>query len=378
VFFFMALLAFLFKLNGELSRGAVLTFFFVGLVAVAAARAQLPRIAAAMYDSRQLAGENVLLVGAQNHAAVDALKREVNAIGCASVTQFTLRADANERDWRRELDAALARILISARVTGYGQICVCGAGFPAERLAALLAGLQQIPRAIRLVPEPEIERLLHMPIRQVGRQRAIELQRAPLNRPQRAMKRAIDLALAIPLTLLLSPLFAALAIAIVIESKGPAVFRQERLGLGGRPVTIFKFRSMRVVENGANVAQATKNDARVTNIGRFLRKTSIDELPQLLNVILGTMSLVGPRPHALAHDQLYATLIDNYELRQHVKPGITGWAQVNGYRGETADVGLMRARVEHDVWYAKNASIFLDLQILVRTVIEVLRARNAY
>jgi undecaprenyl-phosphate galactose phosphotransferase/putative colanic acid biosynthesis UDP-glucose lipid carrier transferase len=113
-------------------------------------------------------------------------------------------------------------------------------------------------------------------------------------------------------------------------------------------------------------------------VGAFLRKASLDELPQLFNVIVGDMSLVGPRPHALAHDKHYTTLVENYELRQHVKPGITGWAQVNGLRGETADVALMKARVAHDVWYAKNASNFLDLQILVRTLFEVLRARNAY
>ena len=126
------------------------------------------------------------------------------------------------------------------------------------------------------------------------------------------------------------------------------------------------------------VVQATRGDARVTRVGAFLRKASLDELPQLFNVIVGDMSLVGPRPHALAHDRHYATLIDHYELRQHVKPGLTGWAQVNGLRGETADVALMKARVEHDVWYAKNASILLDVHILVRTLFVVLRARNAY
>ena len=378
VFLFLALVAFLLKVNGEVSRGAILSFFFVGLVSVALARALVPRAIAALYDARQLAGDNVLLVGAADHPAVEALKDTVKATGCASVTVLTVNAGCAEGDWRRELETSLQRILISARVTGHGQICVAGAGFSPMRMAALLAGLQIIPRAIRLVPEPSLERLLHMPLRTIGRARAIELQRAPLNATQRAAKRAIDLAIAIPLLALLAPLFAAIALAIRIESRGAAFFRQERLGRGGRPFAILKFRSMRVLENGANVLQATKNDARVTRVGRFLRKTSLDELPQLVNVILGDMALVGPRPHALAHDKLYATLIDNYELRQHVKPGITGWAQVNGLRGETADVDLMRARVAHDVWYAKNASLFLDLQILVRTFFEVMRARNAY
>jgi undecaprenyl-phosphate galactose phosphotransferase/putative colanic acid biosynthesis UDP-glucose lipid carrier transferase len=135
---------------------------------------------------------------------------------------------------------------------------------------------------------------------------------------------------------------------------------------------------MTVTENGAEVRQAQANDQRVTRVGRWLRKTSVDELPQLLNVIRGEMSLVGPRPHAVAHDEYYPTLIDNYEIRQHVKPGITGWAQVNGLRGETSSNDLMRRRVEADIWYAKNASILLDLRILLLTVVEVLRQRNAY
>jgi undecaprenyl-phosphate galactose phosphotransferase/putative colanic acid biosynthesis UDP-glucose lipid carrier transferase len=139
-----------------------------------------------------------------------------------------------------------------------------------------------------------------------------------------------------------------------------------------------KFRTMTVLEDGDQVAQASRNDPRVTRVGRFLRKTSLDELPQIFNVLCGEMSLVGPRPHARAHDALYASLIENYEIRQHVKPGITGWAQVNGLRGETLDIEAMRERVEHDIWYAKNTSMALDLAILLRTALLVLRQTNAY
>ena len=135
---------------------------------------------------------------------------------------------------------------------------------------------------------------------------------------------------------------------------------------------------MNVAENGSEVRQASANDSRVTRVGRWLRRSSIDELPQLLNVIRGEMSLVGPRPHAVAHDVHYAKLIENYEIRQHVKPGITGWAQVNGLRGETADPELMRRRVEHDIWYARNAGLLLDMRILLLTVLEVFRQRNAH
>jgi lipopolysaccharide/colanic/teichoic acid biosynthesis glycosyltransferase len=156
------------------------------------------------------------------------------------------------------------------------------------------------------------------------------------------------------------------------------LFCQTRRGLAGRPFTIVKFRTMSVLENGASVVQATQNDPRVTRAGRTLRKASLDELPQLLNVIKGEMSLVGPRPHALAHDDYYGELIEDYALRQRVKPGITGWAQIHGLRGETPTLESMRRRVLLDVWYARKADLVLDLEILLRTPFEVLRQRNAH
>ena len=199
------------------------------------------------------------------------------------------------------------------------------------------------------------------------------------SRPIReVLKRAFDLALALPLFVLLAPLMAAIAILIRLDSQGPALFRQTRLGRGGKPFEIVKFRTMSVLEDGDNVTQVRKGDARVTRLGRLLRRSSLDELPQFINVIAGDMSLVGPRPHAIAHDRLYATLIENYQLRQLVKPGITGWAQVNGFRGETPAVEDMRNRVTLDVWYARRASFALDLKILLRTPFEVFRQRNAY
>jgi exopolysaccharide biosynthesis polyprenyl glycosylphosphotransferase len=195
---------------------------------------------------------------------------------------------------------------------------------------------------------------------------------------QQVLKRMLDLAIAIPALLLLLPLLAAIALWIALDSAGPVLFRQTRRGLGGRPFTIVKFRTMNVLENGASVVQATQDDPRVTRAGRSLRRASLDELPQLLNVIRGEMSLVGPRPHALAHDDYYVERIEDYALRQQVKPGITGWAQVHGLRGETPTLDAMRQRVLLDVWYARNADLALDLEILLRTPFEVLRQRNAH
>jgi len=192
------------------------------------------------------------------------------------------------------------------------------------------------------------------------------------------LKRLLDLAIAVPMLILLAPLLIAVAVFIKFDSAGPALFRQSRLGMNGRAFGILKFRTMNVVEDGDAVVQAERNDARVTSIGAFLRTTSIDELPQLLNVIVGDMSLVGPRPHAIAHDIHYASLIPEYIQRQRVKPGITGWAQVNGYRGGTPTLDLMQRRVDLDIWYADHASAALDLAILARTPLELLRNRNVY
>jgi exopolysaccharide biosynthesis polyprenyl glycosylphosphotransferase len=174
------------------------------------------------------------------------------------------------------------------------------------------------------------------------------------------------------------PLLAAAAVAIKFDSPGPIIFRQRRNGFNGKVFVIYKFRSMTVLEDGPAIVQASKGDRRTTRIGKFLRQSSVDELPQLLNVIKGDMSLVGPRPHALAHDDKYGQQIANYAFRHHVKPGITGWAQVNGYRGETRRVEHMAKRIELDLWYINNWSIVLDLKILLRTFFEFLRWRNVY
>jgi len=182
------------------------------------------------------------------------------------------------------------------------------------------------------------------------------------------LKRWLDLVGASLGVLALLPLFALVAIAIVVESPGPPLFRQRRTGYKGAPFVIYKFRSMRVQEDGSNVVQAQKDDDRITKVGRLLRRTSVDELPQLLNVIKGEMSLVGPRPHALAHDEYYGACVSGYDLRFKAKPGLSGLAQVSGLRGETADIADMAARVDKDLEYIRIWSFFLDVKILVKTV----------
>ena len=170
----------------------------------------------------------------------------------------------------------------------------------------------------------------------------------------------------------------AVAIGVKLSSPGPVLFRQRRYGLYGEQILVYKFRSMTVCETDGEIVQATRNDARVTPFGAFLRRTSLDELPQLLNVFLGSMSLVGPRPHAVSHNEEYRKVIDGYMRRHKVRPGITGWAQVNGLRGETDTVDKMQRRVEYDLEYVRNWSLHLDIAILLRTARLVWRDRNAY
>jgi putative colanic acid biosynthesis UDP-glucose lipid carrier transferase len=192
------------------------------------------------------------------------------------------------------------------------------------------------------------------------------------------IKRTSDIVLSIIILVLISPLLLAIAIGVKMTSPGPALFRQRRYGLDGKEIVVYKFRSMTVQEDGGVVKQATRNDQRITRLGGFLRRTSLDELPQFINVLQGRMSIVGPRPHAVSHNETYRKLIKGYMVRHKVKPGITGWAQVNGYRGETETVDKMQKRIEYDLEYLRTWSLGLDLWIIVKTVAVVFSDRNAY
>jgi exopolysaccharide biosynthesis polyprenyl glycosylphosphotransferase len=190
---------------------------------------------------------------------------------------------------------------------------------------------------------------------------------SPLTPFNRALKRAFDVVAAIVGLIVFSPLFLLVALAIKLDSRGPVLFRQTRHGYNNEPIRVLKFRSMIVMEDGANFTPVTRHDPRVTRLGRFLRRTNIDELPQLFNVLVGDMSIVGPRPHATAQNDTFAKLISSFSRRHNVKPGITGWAQVNGYRGDTDTLEKMQRRVEHDLYYIDHWSFLFDLRIILLT-----------
>jgi Undecaprenyl-phosphate glucose phosphotransferase len=377
-FVFLILVAFSLKIGEVFSRGAIFSFFAAGIPVVVATRVFVPRFLARTFYANAYRGSEVIIAAGRGDPAAAHITRELRARGCAGVNIIEFDGDCDAVHWPLERQRLVRRLLDTARVAGPGEIYVLGALVPQERVTSIMAGLRLVPRAVYVVPADTVASLLSLPVRRIGPAIAIELQKVPLSPVARAVKRSIDLALASVALVFTFPAVVAVAIAIKLDSRGPVFFRQRRNGYRGRPFRIVKFRTMTVLEDGDAVMQARRDDRRVTRVGRWLRRTSFDELPQLWNILRGEMSFVGPRPHAAAHDELYSRLIENYALRQHVKPGVTGWAQANGLRGETPTVDLMFRRIEFDLWYAANCNLMLDLHILVRTVFAVLRQYNAY
>ena len=246
------------------------------------------------------------------------------------------------------------------------------------RILRLLDDLRDTTASIYFAPDIFLSDLIQARMDSVGGLPVLAVCETPFNGVNGIVKRASDLVLATLILTAVAPVMLAIAVGVKYSSPGPVLFRQRRYGLDGKEILVYKFRTMTVAEDGAVVTQAKRGDARVTPFGAFLRRTSLDELPQFINVLQGRMSVVGPRPHAVAHNELYRRQIKGYMIRHKVKPGITGWAQVNGLRGETDTLDKMSARIEYDLAYLRNWSLKLDLQIVVRTVFVMLRSENAY
>ena len=246
------------------------------------------------------------------------------------------------------------------------------------RILSLLDDLRDTTASIFFVPDIFMFDLIQGNISTIHGIPVIAVCESPFTGTNGTLKRGCDVLLSLLILLLISPLMVVIALGVKISSPGPVLFRQKRYGLDGKEILVYKFRSMTVMENGDQVTQATRQDPRITRFGAFLRKTSLDELPQFFNVLQGRMSIVGPRPHAVSHNELYRSLIKGYMIRHKVKPGITGWAQVKGYRGETETLDKMQARINHDLDYLRNWSLFLDLIIIFKTIGVVIKDKNAY
>ena len=249
---------------------------------------------------------------------------------------------------------------------------------PVSRVMELVDELRDSTASIYYLPDIHVFDLIQSRGEVLDGIPVISMCETPFHGHRAAAKRLTDLLLTLPLLVLISPVMLAIAIAVRLSSPGPVVFRQRRYGLNGEEIMVYKFRTMSVVEDGPVTEQATRGDARFTRVGRFLRRYSLDELPQLINVLQGRMSLVGPRPHTVAHNELYRKLIKGYMLRHKVLPGITGLAQVNGLRGETRELEQMEARVRYDLEYLRCWSVELDLEILARTAMRVLNDSRAF
>ncbi|MBC7700053.1 undecaprenyl-phosphate glucose phosphotransferase [Aquabacterium sp.] len=246
------------------------------------------------------------------------------------------------------------------------------------RIVELLEAVQGTTASLYFVPDVFGISIIQGRLQDMNGVPVVGICETPFTGTNELVKRVSDIILGSIIVVLISPILLGLAIAVKLSSPGPAIFRQKRNGLDGEEIIVYKFRSMRSQDNGTVVKQATKGDSRITPFGAFIRRTSLDELPQFINVLQGRMSIVGPRPHAVAHNEEYRRLIKAYMVRHKVRPGITGWAQVNGYRGETETIDKMQARVEFDLEYLRNWSLGLDLQIIIRTIRLMIFDRNAY
>jgi Undecaprenyl-phosphate glucose phosphotransferase len=369
VFLILVGVAFSLKVSANFSRGAALTFFALGLGGMIAWRRFLAQFLGYALSTGAFAPRNVILIGERSRLASRAIL-EMRRCGYTPIRTFEIEQEecvTNKTSPR--LRATIERAIEAARATPAAEILLLigwEQSWTIERISKMLSVL---PIPIYLVPDENVVRYLGRRPVNIGTTWAAEIQRAPLTMIEQFVKRCFDMIAATLVLLLLSPLMLLTALLIKLDSRGPVFFFQTRNGFNGHAFRIVKFRTMRVLEDGNVIRQAKRDDPRVTRLGRWLRRTNIDELPQLFNVLKGEMSLVGPRPHAVAHNNEYDKLIANYALRNHVKPGITGWAQVNGYRGETPTTDLMEQRVERDLWYINNWSMWLDIRILFRTLV---------
>ncbi len=277
-----------------------------------------------------------------------------------------------------KLRGSVAEALELARNGEVDQVYIAMPLSAHERIAKYLVDFSDTTATTYLVPNFFIYNLMHSRWNTVGQVPTLSVYDTPFNGFTAWLKRLEDIVLASVILTLISPLMLVIALGVKFSSPGPIFFKQDRYGLDGRRIKVWKFRSMRTQENGAKVVQATRNDPRVTPFGSFIRRTSLDELPQFINVLQGSMSIVGPRPHAVAHNEQYRSIVSRYMLRHKVKPGITGWAQINGFRGETDTLEKMEKRVEFDLDYIHQWSLWMDIKIVFLTIFKGFVGKTAY
>ncbi|HBE67324.1 MAG TPA: undecaprenyl-phosphate glucose phosphotransferase [Planctomycetaceae bacterium] len=376
----IAMLAFFSRLGLNFARSSVFGWIILGGSGLGLTR-MLFRIAAEFLVKNGIAGRKCAIAGVNSLGLQLRDNAEANLSCGLQITGFFDDRQADR--WNVDLPeeqyhGKLEQLVIRAKRGEIDTVFVTLPMRAEARIKWLLDQLADTTASAYIVPDFFVFELLHSRWDLVGDLPAVSVFESPLYGVDSWIKRVFDVGVASAGLLLISPVMLLVAAMVKLTSAGPIFFRQKRYGLDGKEIWVWKFRSMTTCDNGPSVAQATKNDARITPLGAVLRKTSLDELPQLFNVLEGTMSLVGPRPHASAHNEHYRKLIHGYMLRHKVKPGITGLAQVEGFRGETETLDKMQKRVDYDHRYIQQWSLFLDIKILLRTFLVVFKQENAY
>lgn len=357
---FLLTVIFFFKLGSSVSRGSILLTTIASLSGLIALRyfwrAFIPfALARGVFGRRR-----VLLICGDGFPV---LQFQARAAGVGTTVTEVARLSEDGDVPLRCLD-----LLAGAPPAHIDEVVIVWRSADMTKLDDYLGRLRRSTLPVSVTFEGLVGGIVAGTLTKIGGMTAFQTQRPPLSLYESTLKRLFDICFSLTTLLALSPILLITAVAVKLDSKGPVFFRQTRKGYGGRPFRIVKFRSMTVMEDGDEVRQATRGDTRITRVGAFIRSTSLDELPQFWNVLKGEMSVVGPRPHANAHDEYFDAQIGEYVFRRHVKPGLTGWAQINKCRGETPDLKKMEERIFHDLWYINNWSLWLDLKIVCRTV----------
>ena len=374
----LIVVTFAMKTSSQISRGTIISFYLVAPVLLLLSKAAIARFVTTALRTGAFAKQRVMLIAERGLASSEAMA-ELTQHGYRITRVMEIRPEWMTRpSLISSIGPHLDEFIVYARENQVEQIFLLFKWDHWHTIDKIADALRILPIPVNLVSDPSVSRFLRHPLTNAGSSMIAEIRRAPFSRGERALKRTFDLIGATLGLLVFVPVMLMTAILIKCTSNGPVLFLQTRNGFNGRAFKIYKFRTMHVLEDGPIILQARRNDPRVTLVGGWLRRTSIDELPQLFNVLWGDMSLVGPRPHAAAHNSEYEQVISNYAFRQHVKPGITGWAQVNGYRGETLSLDMMSSRVDLDLWYINNWSIWLDVKIILRTAVQVTHDPVAY
>jgi Undecaprenyl-phosphate glucose phosphotransferase len=373
-------LAFLGKMSDSYSRGAFVLFYLSGLPLLITWQEVWKRFVRQGLSTGRFAVRRGVLLGTLEKVEEFRRKYRPGQSGMVVSDIVILQDEALGKSPQAAaaLNEALGRTIDMVRRSSLNDVVILMPWSATHAINVCADRLMTIPVSVQLGPEAIFDRFSQVHLSRLGPATMLDLIRPPLTKMEVLAKRLFDFWGALLLLIAISPLLLISALLIKLDSPGPVFFRQQRLGFNQRPFRILKFRTMTVTEDGDAVVQAVKDDPRVTRIGHYLRRFNIDELPQLVNVLTGDMSLVGPRPHAITHDRDFEPRIAFYARRHNIKPGITGWAQVNGHRGPTDTEEKMRARVEHDFYYIDNWSFPFDLYILALTALSPKAFRNAH